>query len=96
MAQLVQVEAYLGPNKPEALAEAVIGIPDDKDHRDYHYAVIRQDRLTDKTYLVDLCETEGEALASVQSVTSHRGFGVLCNARVALVAELETETFSVS
>ena len=96
MTQLVQVEAYLGPEKPEAIAESVIEIPDGKDHRDYHYAVVRQDYATGNTNLVDLCETERQALGSVQSSTTHRGFGILCNVRTALVAELEAEAHSVS
>lgn len=93
---LVQVEAYLGPEKPETIAEAVIAIPDGKDHRDYHYAVVRQDYATGNTSVVSLDESEAEALKEVRAYTTHKGFGILCNVRTAPVAELEAEAHSVS
>lgn len=96
MSQLIQVEAYLGPEKPDTIAEGVVEIPDGKDHRNYHYAVVRQDRTTGNCNLVDLTETEREALGSVQASTTHKGFGILCNVRTALVAELAAEALSVS
>lgn len=96
MTQLVQVEAYLGPDKPDTIAEAVVAIPDGKDHRDYHYAVVAQHRETGECSLVGLTESEGVALEELEQATSSRRFGILCNVRTELVQNMEAEALSVS
>lgn len=89
--QLVYAEAYLGPNMPETLADATLMIPAQDTHRDYHYGVVRQDATSGECTLVDIYRSEAAAISRVDSITTHKGWGILTNIRTQPIASEDQE-----
>jgi len=77
---LVQVQAYLGPDKPETLAEAVFEVS-----REPQYAVVTQLRETGHTQIWDVYRNEALATQWTERLTNAVQFGILCVARYTLL-----------
>jgi hypothetical protein len=88
MTQLVQLEAYLGPDKPETLAEGIFQV---RDGDEYKYAVVVQQRDSGETRLAAPFYEELYAAAVIDTITDSRQFGILCVVRQTVV-EREGQT----
>jgi len=81
---LVHVEAYLGPNKPETLAEATFEVS-----REPQYAVVTQNRETGDTQIWDVYASEQRAADWTESLTNSVQFGILCVVRTSEASLLD-------
>jgi hypothetical protein len=73
---MAKMQAYLGPNKPETLAEG-------NGPANSRYAVVRQDRTTGAVSWVGSYIDYSSAIAALTRNTTHLHFGIQCSVRPA-------------